>query len=209
MALNLEQIKVINWIEEWWLRKDSFPPVGAFNDFFPGFSLEESLKNEIFLAALEYRGIKLPDADDHLTNEQLAGIAVISNFRDTRTPTAKLRALGITWTKWQGWMRNKHFRDFLRDLCGTNFAQSLDVAQAGILRAVEKGNIDAAKFYLEITGHYTPQSQEVVNLKLVLARIMETIQIHVKDPNTLRSIATDFERIMQGGLPTERKELSI
>lgn len=209
MALNLEEIKVITWIEEWWLRKDTFPPVGAFNDFFPGFSLEKSLKNEVFLMALSNRGIRLPSSDDNLTNEQLAGIAVIANFRDPRSPTAKLKAVGISWTKWQGWMRNKHFKEFLQDLCGTNFRESLDVAQAGILKGMEKGNSDLIRLYLEMTGEYTPQSSEVVNLKLVLSRVLETIQIHVKDPNLLRNIASDFEKIMAGGVPTERKELSI
>ena len=209
MALSIDEIKVINWIEEWWLRKDSFPPVGAFKEHWPEFILDSSLKNELFLKALDNRGIRISAQDDTLTNEQLAGIAVIANFRDTRSSTAKLRSLGITWTKWQGWMKDRHFRDFLKDLAGFNFKESMDVVQAGLLRSAEKGNVDAIKFYLEITGEYTQESQEVVNLKMVLARVLEAVQIHVKDPNVLRNIATDFERILSGGVPTERKELQI
>jgi hypothetical protein len=212
MAINLEQLKAVNWIEEWWLRKHEFPPVGALKNFLPDFDLEEALKNEVFLASLDNRGIKLPRADqsEHsLTNEQLAAIALMSNFRDPRSPSAKLRSIGVTWTKWHGWMRDKHFKEYLQDLCAVNFNDSMDVAQRGILSSVEKGNIDAVKFYLEVTGRYTPQSQELANVKLVLSKLLETIQIHVKDPNVLRSIASDFERVIQGGDPTQPKELLI
>lgn len=204
--MTFEQLKAVNWIEEWWLRKHEFPPVGPMKDFLPNFDLKEALKNEVFLAALSNRGIKLPQADtspQQLTNEQLAGIAVMSNFRDTRSPTAKLKSIGVSWTKWHGWMRDKYFKEYLQDLCAVNFEDSLDVAQRGILTAVEKGSVEAAKFYLEITGRYTPQSQEVANIKLVLARILEAIQIHVKDQNTLRAISSDFEKILQGGVPEQ------
>lgn len=207
--LSVKQIEVINWIESWWLRKGSFPPVGSLKSFFPDFDLKESLNHELFLTSLANRGIKLPDADDKLTNEQLAAIALMSNFRDARSPTAKLRSIGVSWTKWQGWMKNKEFKDFLHDLAASNFKDSIDVVQGGLLKAAEKGNVEAVKFYLEATGRYTPQSQETVNVKMILARILEVIQMHVKDPAVLRSIASDFETVLAGGQPGVIKELSI
>jgi hypothetical protein len=209
MALTVPQIKVIAWIEEWWLRKESFPPVDALKSFWPDFDLKESLNQELFLKALENRGISLPSADDVLSNEQLAAIAVMSNFRDTRSPTAKLRAIGVSWTRWQGWMKNKHFKEFLHDLAANNFSDSIDVAQRGLLSSVEKGNVDAIKFYLEATGRYTPQTTESINIKMVLAKLLEVIQMHVKDQETLRSIAADFEVVMSGGSPSVQKEIAI
>lgn len=211
MALTLDQLKVINWIEEWWLSKHSFPPVEQVKNFFPNFDLDSALSDELFHAALNNRGITptLGQQHESLSNEQLAGIAVLSNFRDTRSPTAKLRSIGVTWTQWNGWMRNKYFKNYLQDVCASNFEDSLDVVQRGILTGVEKGNTEAIKFYLEITGRYTPQSQEVANIKLILARILEVIQIHVKDAETLRAISSDFEKVLQGGSPSEFKEITV
>ncbi|SRR6266498_119517 len=209
MALSVLELKVVNWIEEWWLRRHQFPPVDQLKNLFPDFNLDQSLKNEVFLASLDNRGIKLPSVDSVLTNEQLAGIALMANFRDGRSPTAKLRSIGVSWTKWHGWMRDKHFKEYLQDLCAVNFNDSLDVAQRGLLQSVEKGNVDAVKFYLEVTGRYTPQSTELANIKLILAKILEVIQIHVKDPNTLRAISADFEKVLQGGTPAEPKVLQI
>ena len=207
--LSVKEIQVINWIEEWWLRRGSFPPVDQIKEFFPDFDLKESLNHDLFLTSLDNRGIKLPSADDKLSNEQLAAIAVMANFRDPRSPIAKLRSIGVTMTKWQGWMRNKHFKEFLHDLSATNFTDSIDVAQAGLLKAVEKGNTEAVKFYLEITGRYVPQSQEVTNIRLVIARLLEVLQIHVKDPNVLRVIMSDFETVVAGGQPSIIKEIGV
>lgn len=207
--LSVKEIQVINWIEEWWLRRGSFPPVDQIKEFFPDFDLKESLKHDLFLVSLDNRGIKLPSADDKLSNEQLAAIAIMANFRDPRSPIAKLRSIGVTMTKWQGWMRNKHFKEFLQDLSATNFTDSIDVAQAGLLKAVEKGNTEAVKFYLEITGRYVPQSQEVTNIRLVIARLLEVLQIHVKDPNVLRVIMSDFETVVAGGQPSIVKEIGV
>jgi hypothetical protein len=212
MPLTYSQLKAVNWIEEWWLRKHEFPPVDALKNFLPDFSLEEALKNEVFIASLVNRGIKLPTADSskhHLSNEQLAAIAVMSNFRDGKSGPAKLRSIGVTWTQWHGWMRNKHFKEYLQDLCAVNFADSLDVAQQGILRGMEKGNTDTIKFYLEVTGRYTPQTQELANVKMILSRILEVIQIHVKDQNTLRAIDADFQKVLAGGTPEEPKQLLL
>jgi hypothetical protein len=209
MALSIEELKVVNWVEEYWLRKHVFPPVDQLKGFFPNFDLTKSLTNETFLSALDNRGISLPQANSKLSSEQLASIALLSNFRDPRTPTAKLRSIGVSWTKWNGWMRDKHFKEYMQDLCAVNFNDSLDIVQTGILKAAEKGNVDAAKFFLEVTGRYTPQSQEVANLKLVLSRILETIQIHVKDPETLRAIANDFEKVLAGGVPEQPKQLML
>jgi hypothetical protein len=209
MPLTISQLKVVNWIEEWWLRKHEFPPVDSLVSFFPDFNLDEALGNEVFLSSLDNRGIRLPRADSVLTNEQLAGIALISNFRDPRSPTAKLRSIGISWTKWNGWMRDRHFKEYLQDLAAINFSDSLDVVQTGMLKAAEKGNVEAAKFYLELTGRYTPKTQEVANVRVILSRILEVIQIHVKDKDTLRSIASDFEKVLSGGVPEPTQQITI
>lgn len=203
-----KDMKVLVWIEQYHLRVGEFPNRELLSRQFPDFDLEANLKNEVFLNALKNRGIKLPSSDDNLSNEQVAAIAAVANFvADGRSLRAKLKDLGISPTKWQGWMRQKEFKTFLHDLTGNNFKDSLHVAQEGLLRSVERGNTDAIKFYLEATGQY--QSPETQNIKIILSRIMEAITINVKDPDVVRAIAADFERIMTGQPPVERKELAI
>lgn len=207
--MNAKMLEVLAWIEEWWLRREEFPPVGAFNNFWPDFDLQAALRHETFLYALDQRGIKLPSPDDKLTSEQIAAVATLSNFTDGRSRSAKLRDLGITPAKWQGWLKNKHFKQFLHELAGNNFMDNVDAVQEGLLNAARKGSTDAVKLYMEMTGRYTGQSQEVMNIKIILSRLLEAIQMHVKDPNVIREIGIDFELIMAGGKPRELKEIDI
>lgn len=208
--LRVLDLKVLSWIEQYWYKKDSFPPVGRLKEVWPDFDLKAALRNEVFLKSLYNRGISPPQPEDTgLDEAQMAAILAISDFRDRRSFQAKLNNMGVSLTQWNGWMREPKFRNFLQELCGTNFNDALDVVQRGILSAVEKGNVEASKFYLEITGRYTPQTQELGNVKLVLSKILEVIRIHVKDDDTLRKIATDFEVVLQGGEPTVPKEITI
>lgn len=207
--MNAKMLEVLGWIEEWWLRREQFPPVDALHKFYPDFDLSAALKHETFLYALDQRGIKLPSPDDKLTPAQVAAIATLSNFTDARSRSAKLRDLGITATQWQGWLKNKHFKEFLHELAGNNFMDNVDAVQEGLLNAARRGSTDAVKLYMEMTGRYTGQSQEVMNLKIILSRLLETIQIHVKDPAVIREIGIDFELIMTGGKPRELKEIDI
>jgi len=210
LPLRVLDLKVLSWIEQYWYKKDSFPPVGLLRDNWPDFDLKAALKNEVFMRSLYNRGISPPQPEDTgLDEAQMAAILAISDFRDKRSFQAKLNNMGVSITQWNGWMRETKFRSFFQELCGTNFQDALDVVQRGILGAVEKGNVEASKFYLEITGRYTPQTQELGNVKLVLSKILEVIRIHVKDDDTLRKIATDFEVVLQGGEPTVPKEITI
>lgn len=195
------QQRVIGWINERWMAGLGFPSDNLVYKRFPEFDLKESLQHDIFLKALHNRGIILPSVHDELTNEQLAAISVVCNFADQRSRSAKLRSLGITATKWQGWMKNKSFKKYLHDLSATNFQDNVHVAHEGLLKAVDRGSVDAIRFYLESTGRYTQSSAESQNIKIILARVIESIQKHVKDPNVLRAIAQDFELIMAGKAP--------
>ncbi len=196
------QQRVISWIYERWLGGYGFPSKSQFRNAWPEFDLNESLQHDIFLKALYNRGIKPPNVlEEGLTNEQVAAIATICNFADRRSRTAKLKSLGISVTKWQGWLKDKAFREYLHTFSAANFEDNVHVAHEGLLNAVDRGSVDAIKFYMEITGRYTQGSQETQNIKIVLARVIESIQRHVKDPEILRSIATDFESIMSGGNP--------
>lgn len=207
--MTAKMLEVLGWIEEWWLRREEFPPVDALSKFWPDFDLGAALKHETFLYALDQRGIRLPSPDDKLTPAQIAAIATLSNFTDARSRSAKLRDLGISTAQWQGWLKNKHFKQFLHELASNNFVDNVDAVQEGLLNAARRGSTDAVKLYMEMTGRYTGQSQEVLNLKIILSRLLEAIQMHVKDPNVIREIGIDFELIMAGGKARELKVLDV
>lgn len=209
--LNGEQIQVIYYIEQYYLKNSKFPPVGVFLNRFPFFDLKFNLEaDELFVEALNNRGIVVPikldepsDIPREITPEQVAAITSVINFEDKRSRASKLRSLGIEPSKWSAWIRNPTFKNFLHSLSVQNLEGSLHVAHEGILKSVEKGNIDAIKFYLEWSGHYKPEEEGANNnYKLVISRLIESIQRWVKDPDILSLIGNDFDLVMKGLNPS-------
>lgn len=203
--LSSVQLAVINKIEEFWHRNEVFPSGDFFRNL--GFDISENLKHETFNLALVKRGINVPVVTDRseavlpegLTTEQVAAITTIINFEDRRPRSVKLRELGITPTQWGGWLKQKDFKSFLHQMTTTHLQDVLHVANEGLLNAVDRGDTHAIKFYYELTGRHTQESGSMQNLKVVVAKLIESVQRNVKDPDILRAISADFEIILSGG----------
>lgn len=208
-AMSPEQMKVLTFIEQWWHINESFPPVGTFSKQFPDFDINESLRHEGFRLALSNRGIHAPaqvnmpgqTIPNALTPEQLAAITVMVNYADTRPRGTKLKELGISTTKWAGWMKNPVFKEYLQGLTAANFQDAMYIANEGLMKAIDRGDTNAVKFYMEITGRYTQDTPALQNVKLVVAKLVEAVQRHVKDPELLRSIGQDFDALLKGEAP--------
>lgn len=201
---------MINAIEHYWHKNEVFPP----NDFFKyeKFDIVENLKHETFHLALVKRGIKVPVVVDRsnghvtpdgLTTEQVAAITTVVNFEDKRPRSVKLREMGITTTQWGGWLKDPEFKKFLHQMTTTHLQDVLHVANEGLLHAVERGDTNAIKFYYELTGRHTQESGSMQNLRVVLAKVIESIQRNVQDPEVLKAISSDFEIILAGGNPSQ------
>jgi hypothetical protein len=99
-------------------------------------------------------------------------------------------------------MKDPKFKEFVLSNSTKDFEESLHLAQQGLIRAIDRGETHAIKFYYELTGRHDSNTSSVGNIKVVLAQIIEAIQRHVKDPEVLRSISNDFDIIL-GGRPVE------
>jgi len=184
-------------IEMQWSMFSHFPDHNELKITYEIEDPDDFLNNSEVIRFLTQRGINYKLSND-LTNEQMAAINTMINFQDRRTRASKLRDLGITPAKWQGWLKQKRFKQFLHQLSSTEFSDNLHVAHEGLLKAVDSGKPEAVKLYMELTGRY--QSPESQNVRLILAHIIESIQRHVKDPEVIKAIAKDFEAIMAGQL---------
>ena len=89
----------------------------------------------------------------------------------------------------------------------------------GLMRGVNQGNTASIKLYYEMTGRYNPNEENQVNVRLLIGRVLEAIQKHVRDPNTLNSLAIELSQLaIEAGSPvgstsfvpgmSTRKELS-
>lgn len=212
--LTSTELKAIQFIESYYHRADGrFPSKVIVESNIVDFDINDALDNATFRLSLTNRGINPPVgpltnsiADDpDISPEQLAAILTIINFEDKRTRGTKLRELGLTPSQWQGWLKQDSFRETLIQLSGANFKNAQYIANEALVKAMDRGDVNAIKFYSELTGNYKPATQQVHNIKIILARVVEAIQRHVRDPDTLRRIGEDFELILNDEIGPSRQ----
>jgi hypothetical protein len=183
--------KILPWVETYWHQYKRYPSDTELAAEF-GFNADDLLRlhvSKYYLNCLRERGIS--HEPGFFTPEQVAAISLISNVYDTRPPAAKLAAIGVSAEQYNGWMQDPKFKEELQrrseDILGNIFPE----AQAALAKQVMNGSIPALKFYYEITGR--AQSPETVNIKMLMVKVIEAIQKHVKDPAVLAAIASEIQ----------------
>lgn len=193
--------KVMPWVENFWHQHKRYPSPGDFIDRW-NLSLEQiELLNQskFWLQALDRRGITRPSvANEELSDRQIAAIAVLTNFGDGRSEEARLASLKVTQEELQGWYSNPEFKKQLASRAEDVFHNIAPEANVALARAIKRGNFQAVKFYMEITGK--AQTPEMQNLRLAMQHLVEAVQKHVKDPEVLQAIGAEMEalRSMKG-----------
>lgn len=162
---------------------------------------DKCLSSSDFRNAMLARGISLrgysPDASNDvvLTEEQLVCANTMLDLRDNRSQTKKLRELGVSTSKWEGWLRDPAFQSYIRTRAENLLGDNLHESHLALLDRVRSGDINAIKYFNEITGRYVPNASDKADVNAVLMMVLEVIQRHVKDEAQLVAIADDMVAI--------------
>lgn len=186
--------KAMPWFESFWHTKGRYPANDEIMGHFK-FTLEQvELLNlsPYWEKCLSERGIRVP-SQHTLTATQIAAISLISNFSDRRSIPAKLAAIGVTEEQINGWYKDPEFQKELTIRTDANLDNSFPEVQAQFLRQIQKGNFSAIKFYYEITGRAVAPEQ--LKVRQTMQHLIEAVQKHVKDPETLEAIAQEVRSL--------------
>lgn len=188
------------WFEHFWHTYKRYPSNADIAQQF-GFTNEQIALmhgSKFWQLSCQRRGIridnpnKLNDAP-RLSDRQIAAIAIITNFSDRRSPVARLQGAGITEEELNGWYSDPLFKEELARRAEDAFDNVAPVAQANLARLIQSGNLNAIKFYFEVTGK--AQTPEAINLKRTIQFLVEAVQKHVKDPEVLKAIAEEVNAV--------------
>lgn len=181
----------------------------------------DALKSEAFRHAMGARGIVLRGditAGYVLTPEQIAVANAMLDLRDNRSQKKKLQELNVPTQKYEAWLRDPAFQHYLRERSENLLGDSLHEAHLALVDRVRAGDTAAIKYYYEITGRYVPNSNDKVDVANILMRMLEIIQRHVTDSDTLAAIAEEtlmLANATSSGLPrvmpgqVVRQELAV
>lgn len=162
--------------------------------------IDNAKENPLFKASMQSRGIVLDSY--FISARQLAAVDAMLNLVDRRSDEKKLRDLGISTTEWSTWMLNKNFAEYVKQRSENMLENNLHMAHMGLMRGVNQGNTASIQLYYKLTGRYDPDQEQSVNIRLVIGKVLEAIQKHVRDPNKLNALAVEMSQIaIEAGSP--------
>lgn len=157
-----------------------------------------TLKNDfLFQESMRVRGIIVDQGsvNKNLTPRQMAAVSVMLNLIDKRSDEKKLRDIGVTTEEWATWSLNDKFAAYVNGRTEKMVMNTTGEAHLGMLKAMRAGNLQAIQLHHKLTGRYDPDADAAVNVRVILGRVLEVIQKHVKDPNTLQALGTDLMQV--------------
>jgi YesN/AraC family two-component response regulator len=154
-------------------------------------------QSEAYIAYLEAIGLPLDNSisaekRDHLTEKQLRVINAIMNTSDRRSKTKILNDFSVSAGMWATWQRDPVVSAYMRERAESLIGDAAPVAAKALVENIENGDQRALEYWYELTGRYRKNADSTANVQQIMVTVMETIQKHVKNPETLRAIAEDF-----------------
>lgn len=197
--LSDDEWRILTYIEDQWLRKELFPSLAeiARKTHIDQVKVVDALSSDLMKKSLEARGIPLFNDMDNLTEKQIVAINLVLNPSDHRSVSAKLKAIGVSPQTYNGWKRQKVFMEALRNQGERLFGQTQPEIHAALIKQALAGDTNAIKYYNQMSGRFdSSKSVESMNVQFVMAKLLETIQRHVKDPAALSAIAEEFSGLL-------------
>lgn len=197
--LTRDQNLMVAAIEQYWTMNGCFPEHALLEREFKlvSGSLLQVLSHPTVEIALENRGIDPAKTNAFLSPEQVAAVQlVLGSVGDRRSLGTKLRTLGLTEAKWRGWLKQKKFKTYLQQQSELHFQDFLPEARIALTQAVAKGDVNAIKFYYEVTGEYR-RDDSLPDVRVMMIRVLEAVQKHVS-PEQLAAISGEFDAILEG-----------
>jgi hypothetical protein len=146
------------------------------------------------------RGVNLSANNDGLlTAQQLMLANMLLNIHDKKSIREKLQECNVTPQKYQGWLNDPKFSGYLRTRAESLFAANDFQAYQALSDLANSGDGTGLKLFFEMRGIYNPRVKVDVNLEIVLTKIVEVIQRHVKDPVILAAIGEDLQNLDEVG----------
>lgn len=152
--------------------------------------LTELVHTPKFKTALEARGIPV-DTAVGLTAEQAYALTVMTDQSLNLDPFQRLKKLGISWSTWQGWLKQPVFAKVYGKTSEDLLRSSVPAALTALAARAQAGNNDAIKYLLAITGYYDPTAKsQNAEYERVISAMMDAVELYVEDPEALRKIAS-------------------
>jgi hypothetical protein len=192
MALSELERRIVATIEESWMSRASIPSPAQISEMFgiPEKRASQILVSDEITGVLKSRGIPTTSATG-LNPEQVTAINTVVNPMDTRSRRKKLQEMDISPAEWAGWMKQPKFKEYYALQSKVLLEEAIPEARLALVDNVFRGDLGSIKYLNEMTGEYRGDAAQV-DLPALTQRIIEILQVHIKDPELLLAISQDL-----------------
>lgn len=177
--------------------------------------VEQLLASTKFQRALEDRGITLT-APAGITGEQANFLRLFFDPTIKADNAKRLKIAGVSQAKLDGWLRQEGFAKRYSEIAHELLGQAMPVARQRVAQLIDKGDLPAIKFGMELTGEYDPRGGPTVDVaafgRLMLDVISQELQALPGGSEVLRRIGARMTLVMQGrpaDLPQELEAIVV
>lgn len=195
----------LNFLEQEYLLEGGIPTAASCVErnivsetFYKKCFRKADFRHALLVRGISLRGLDGPDAGK-LSEEQLVVANAILDLTDNRSKKKKLSEYKVPTQKWEAWLRDPVFQNYLRVRSESLLGDSLHESHLALVDRVRSGDLGAIKYLNEITGRYVPGANEKVDVTSILMMMVEVIERHVHDAPTLQLISDDL-MLVAGGM---------
>lgn len=219
-GLTDEQYEFLNFLEQYWFEYGLIPTAERAKDLgIPEALYTSAFKSALFRSSCRDRGISLRGLEVvgngteaewkkyMLTEQQLTIANIMLDISDSRSHKKKLADAGISTALYQSWLRDPAYQNYIRARAENALSDNQHEAHLALVDRVRSGDMTAIKYFNEITGRYVPASgDKEVNVSLILMRVLEIIQRHVRDTSLQETIAQEFLQLSD---PVSSRQVTV
>lgn len=155
--------------------------------------IQEFLLTDLYRESMGALGIEVDPNDLGLTAEQIGLVTILANVGDGKDLKRKLRDAGISWSKFEVWLKQPSFSAFYHKRMGDTVKDMIPFAQQQIAAKMASGDLGAIKFGYELTGFYNPNDKKQVDAQALIQIILDVIEEEVTDSSKLKAIANKIQ----------------
>ena len=213
-VLDQNALRIITFLEQKYFETGEIPTVEQTCNLLglSGSTVLSYLDKPAVKETLKRRGIQMVNSDGLVSIEQAYLINLMLDTFDRRGIREKLKALKdtmgieITFAQYNAWMKDPNFKRYLVKRAEIQFDSIAPVAKNKIVQAIEAGNLAAIEYYHEMTGIYSRRSAEMLDMRKLLAQIIDILSRHVQ-PEVLQAVATELEVLGVGSFNGSQRNI--
>lgn len=183
-----------------------YPDMASVQAYFSGNGslkkLAEVMSTPEYEQAMSLRGIHKTKIAAGISPEQSYALEILTDpSRSRQSFETKLKAAGITYTKYRSWLKNPIFNAVFSSVTENMIQEHQGDVNVALVNKAISGDMRAIEYYNQLSGRFNPDRGQLLNLQAIVSGLLEIITRNIRDPEILDAVVVDIDKLIarEGG----------